>query len=229
MGGVTDHQGLLRTHTELVHELQEHLRMRLGMAFIGAARAMEITPQATASQHALQPHAALAGGHRQHAFGTGQLIHQRLDAGKQAQLLILRQIVMAVACRDLGIAAGVQLGHGLLQGVLQAQADDMTGAGLGRWRQTQIGRGLLDGMHDGGRRIHQRTVPVKDDEFKTTSHVPCFPGDPVAPQKPPILPAKRLARPAAQVTVRPLRPRQAHLTHAPRAMPPCCRPRPADA
>ena len=63
--GIADHQGRFAGNAELCHQFLEHLRMRLGMAFIGTARGLKQRAQPGMIERPFQPKAALAGGNRQ--------------------------------------------------------------------------------------------------------------------------------------------------------------------
>ena len=174
VSGVADHQRCLRRHAELGHQFLEHLRMRLGMALVRAARGMEARTQAGDLEGPIQPLARLARRYRKMVASPGQFLDQFRRAIEQQQILVAQQIVVAITLRDIAVALRRQIRQGVAQGVDQAETDDVLRP-LVRWRlNAEILRRGLDAGDDGTRRIHQSTVPVEDNQFKSFGHNPFF-------------------------------------------------------
>ena len=71
---IADHQGACAGHAEFRHQFIEHLRMGLGMAFIGTARRLKKRAQPGVIECPLETHPALARGDRQQVAGRLQLL-----------------------------------------------------------------------------------------------------------------------------------------------------------
>ncbi len=148
--------------------------MWLGMAFVGTARAVKARAQPADLEGTVQPLARLAGRHGQKMAGRREFVDQCFGAIEQQQILVARHVVMTIAQCDVLIAFLGQVRQGVAQGIDQAEADDVVRPLVGWLRNPQIARCRLDAGDDGTGRIHQRTVPVEDDQFKTFAHSPCF-------------------------------------------------------
>ena len=81
--GIADHQRCRAGDAEFGHQFFEHLRVRLGMALIGATRCLEQRAQTGMVERPLQAGAALAGGNRLYMPGCLQFAQQFRDAGEQ--------------------------------------------------------------------------------------------------------------------------------------------------
>ena len=101
--GVANHQRALGRHVELGHQLVQHQRMGFARCFIGGAR-VEHTPQLAECSASLRPRRFFARGHRQQVTTLAQHLQQRQRAVKQAQVVLVLQVVVAVAVAQFGVA-----------------------------------------------------------------------------------------------------------------------------
>ena len=85
--GVSYHQGTLRAHAYLIHQLMDHLGVRLGMALVHTTGCMKIMPYATVFQGTVQARPPLARGHRQCNTAAMQLGNRFRCTVKQGNLV----------------------------------------------------------------------------------------------------------------------------------------------
>ena len=145
--------------------------MRLREALVGATRGVEIRAQPGVTERAVQPETTLSGGHREHVPTRRERVDHLGHAVEQRELVIRRQIVMAVTLDHARIRSLVQIGHRVPKRIAQAEPDHIARALLGNLGQAEVaGRGLHR-THDRPRGVHQRAVPVEDDQIEMLSHV----------------------------------------------------------
>jgi hypothetical protein len=101
-----------------------------------------------------------------------KFVDQGLGTVEQQQILIRDKIVMPIAQSHVLVALGRQVRQGMAQGIDQAQADDVPRPFVAGRVDAEVGRRRLDAGDDGAGRIHQRAVPVEDDQFKALAHIP---------------------------------------------------------
>jgi S-adenosylmethionine:diacylglycerol 3-amino-3-carboxypropyl transferase len=120
-------------------------------------------------EHAVQAHAPLAGRDREQVAHVAQFREQFAHAGKQLDALVVQQVVVAVAFGEPRIVGRIEARRGDLQRIAQAEADHVAGRLVGRRGQAEIAARGLDAVRDVRSRIHQRAVPVEDDQIKLLS------------------------------------------------------------
>ena len=95
---------------------------------------------------------------------------QRLQHGQRAleqhDLVLPREVVVAVALAELLVALARQVGRGVLQRLDQAHADHVAGVLVAGHRHAEVGTGGLDAARDQRGRVEQRAVPVEDDQVE---------------------------------------------------------------
>jgi hypothetical protein len=141
---------------------------RVGLAgrLIGSARAVEHALEFHRAQHFVEPAARLAGRHRKQVAARLQRVEQGQHAVKQAQVVVMRGVMVAVALTELGVFFRRHVGRGMGQRLHQAQADHIAGFLVGRHRAAHVAHRGLDAAHDDFGRIKQRAVPVKGNQVE---------------------------------------------------------------
>ena len=149
--------------------------MRFGEAFVGAARGVKIRPQAGVVEYPVEAAAAFAGGDGEQKSLFVQLAYRLVGAREQRNLGVLGHEMDAVALGQPGV---IRLHHVGKQGgnrLVQPQADDVARRVIARFVHADVAAGGLDRGDDGGRRIHQRAIPVEYQQFKSLRHVQVCP------------------------------------------------------
>ena len=82
MRRIPDHQRFDRLDTATVHQSEQHVRVRLGEAFVGAARGDEAVLQALLDKRARETGARLAGRDGQQETSCVQLVQHLARAGE---------------------------------------------------------------------------------------------------------------------------------------------------
>jgi hypothetical protein len=152
-------------HVQILQDVQEHLRMRLGERFVHGAGGMEETGEPGLAEHVLQAAPALAGRHRQQVALAGQIVQHLPDALEQHRPVAPGgDPVFPVALQDAvehGVAAArAEDVHGLPQAEADRAADRLL-------RQRVEAQLLHHGLRTSGDRadgIHQRTVPIEHEK-----------------------------------------------------------------
>ena len=87
-------------------------------------------PQCHMRQGLVQALAGLAGGHAQPVLACLDVSQHLKRAFKQAELVLTGKVMVAVALPQFRVTLGRQARHGVLQGVVQTQADHIGGAAV---------------------------------------------------------------------------------------------------
>ncbi len=166
MRGIADHHGAPQVLPQLAGQLLQHGRMRLREGFVGTAGGVEHRQQFSLVQGAIQPDPALAGGDRQEISLLRQIRQHFTYAVKQGEVLVLRQIVIAITLYHSRILARLQARHRQLHRFRQTKPDHMRSCLVVRNCQPQIPGRRLNTLHDDGRTVHQGAIPIKYDQVK---------------------------------------------------------------
>ena len=169
---VPHHQRPARVEAGLFQYVLEHLRMRLGKGFIGAARGTEKMSRTAITQYPIQSTARLAGRHGEQIT----LLCQRLQALAHARKklhsgLVEMHEMLAVSLHHLRAFRRIDLRQKRSHRLVQAQANDMAYGlfpGIGHVRVRQRRR---ETAHDFSHGIHERSVPVENNQFRPMIHV----------------------------------------------------------
>jgi hypothetical protein len=165
VGGVADHHRIRGVHAQLVQDVEEHLRMGLRERFVGRAGGMEQAAEARLLQGVVQSPAALAGGDRQEVSGVRQLAQHLLHSREQKRRVAIGGgPMLPVALEDAAEESLVASRADDLNRLPQAEADGAADGHLGQLPQRQLTDGALGAGHDGADGVHQRPVPVEDQE-----------------------------------------------------------------
>jgi hypothetical protein len=92
-------------------------------------------------------------------------------AVEEDDLVLTREIVVAVALGELAVALARDVGRGVAERVGEAEADDVARVAVARDRGAEIGARRLDATRDQARRVEQRSVPVEDDQVEAARRV----------------------------------------------------------
>jgi hypothetical protein len=118
--GVADHQRALRA--SVPNSAISSCSMR-GCGLPAVSSAVRVASNTRCRLHRLQRFvqaaAALAGGHRQPVVARLQRLQHLQRAVEQHQLVLAREVVVAVAPAQLRVALGRQAGHRMLQRVVR--------------------------------------------------------------------------------------------------------------
>ena len=153
---------------ELAHQLQQHARVGLARPSRRRCAWRRTCPCSCACASAcVQPAPALAGGHRQPVVARLQRLQHLQRAGEQHQLVLAREVVVAVAVRR-------ARGSARAAGRARRAAARRPGPGRSRRpRRASLGTAhadvaarVLDAAHDQRGGVEQRAVPVEDDEVE---------------------------------------------------------------
>lgn len=143
--------------------------MRLRECLVRAARGVEEARELRLIERAIQPDAPLARRDGQQVARVAQLFQHLAHAAEELGSLILDQIVKPVALGEPRIIGGIDARRGHGQRVAQAEPDHVAGGLVGRRGHAEIAARGLDALRDVRGRIHQRAVPVEDDQIKLLS------------------------------------------------------------
>ena len=141
--------------------------MRLALGFIGRARGVKQAVQLHRAQCLVQPMAALAGGNGQPVLARLQHLQQLQHAVEQRNVVLVRQVVVAVTRTQLRVFFFRQIGRRMGQRRHQAHAYDVGSLLVAGHRSAQIAHRGLDAARDDLGGIEQRAIPVEGDEVKT--------------------------------------------------------------
>ena len=122
------------------------------------------------TQRAIQPPAAFARGHGQPVVARLQFGQKRAHAVKKADVVLARQVVLAVALGQQRVFFGRHIRRGMGQRGRQRHADDVGGGFAAGLLSAHIRHGLLNGADDEGGGVEQGAVPVEADEVKAAGH-----------------------------------------------------------
>ncbi len=147
-----------------IHQPLEHVRMRLGQAFVGAARRREELAEPLLRERAVETRARLARRDGEQEAGPRKLGEQFARARVELDLRIACNEMVAVARGKIRVAVGREPGRDMLQRIGKAETDHVPRIEVGRHRLSQIPARLLQRVRDDRRRVDQRPVPVEDDE-----------------------------------------------------------------
>ena len=144
----------------------QHQRAGLASGFICRARAVKHPLELRVFQCLIEPHAALARGHRQPMTTAAQVAQQRQDAVKQANIVLMLEEMMAIAIAKLGIFLGRHIGCGTGQCRHQRHANHIGCLLIAGHGATHIAHSLLNAARDDGGGICHRSIPVKSDQIE---------------------------------------------------------------
>ena len=166
IGGIAHHQRPVRLQTELFQNIFQHSWMRFGKGLVGATRGAEKMRGAGIAQYAVQPAARLAGRNRQQVALRRQIFQARAHAGEELHAgLVEVQEVLAVTLHHLRARSAVDLRQQRRHRFIQPQADDMADGVLARIGRAGVFERGGEAAHDLGDGIHERSVPVENNQF----------------------------------------------------------------
>jgi hypothetical protein len=92
---------------------------------------------------------------------------------EQTEFVLRGHVMLAIAQAKFRVAFRRQAGDGMLQRIVQTQADDIGCLGITGGRHANVAASLLDAAHDQRRRVKQGAVPIEGDQVeaaRTQSH-----------------------------------------------------------
>ncbi len=169
MGGVADHHRIFRPGVELAHGLDQHGRVRLARAVVGAVGAVEQVGPAVHGDDGVDAPARLAGGHGDAPALSLQPLQQfgcacveRLDEVGVLVQGLKGDLVVGDQARDL---LGRQVGRQLGQALVQAEAHDLAQLVVAGRGEAERGEGLVGGVLQDLAAVHQGAVDVEHDQL----------------------------------------------------------------
>src|SRR3990167_949387 len=166
VGGVANHQGARGCDVKLTHEFVQHDRTGLACGFIGRARSVEQALQLHGSQGLVEPAPALSRGHCQPVVPALEFGQQRQHTFKKADVVLTRQVVVAVTLPKLRVFLARYIGRRMGQRLHEPHADDVAGGLITGHGSTDVAHSRLNAARDDGGGVKKGSIPVKGDEVE---------------------------------------------------------------
>jgi len=106
-----------------IHQVQQHVGMRLRETFVGATRRVKYALKSDSRQRPIEARPGLAGRDGEEVACPIEISKHFARAGKQGNLCFARKVVLAVACPELAVPIRRQFRRNQFHRVGKAEAD----------------------------------------------------------------------------------------------------------